>query len=95
MVHSQPLPAFLGTDSVFIPVPGLARAYRDTDILSLDSLLDSQKEKKTFVGYLYGGIQAYPYQFPYLKTATPHNSGAVPSQSSKMILKVYVVRPAP
>ena len=91
MVHSQPLPAFLGTDSVFIPVSGLARAYRDTDIIALDS----QKEKKTFVGYLYGGIQAYPYQFPYLKTATPHNSGAVPSQSSKMILKVYVVRSAP
>ncbi len=88
VVHPRPLPAFLGTDAVFIPVPELARAYRDTDILAFDSLRD----KKTFVGYIYGGIQAYPYQFPYLKTAPPHNSGAVPSKASNMILKVYIVR---
>src|SRR6185295_17155287 len=31
IVHSRPLPAFLGTDAVFIPVPELARAYPDTD----------------------------------------------------------------
>jgi hypothetical protein len=87
-VHSRPLPAFLGTDGVFIPVPELARALRDTDILAFDSL----KEERTFVGYIYGGIHAYPYQFPYLKTAPAHNSGAVPSKASDMVLKVYVVR---
>jgi hypothetical protein len=88
MVHSRPLPAFLGTDAVFIPVPELTRAYRVTDILDFDSL----KDTKTFVGYIYGGIRAYPYEFPYLKTSAPHNSGAAPSKPSDMILKVYIVR---
>ena len=85
-VHSRPLPTFLGTGSVFIPAPELPRAYHDTDILALDSV----KGTRTFVGYIYGGIRAYPYEFPYLKTAPPHNSGAVPSKPSEMILKVYV-----
>jgi hypothetical protein len=85
-VHSRPLPTFLGTDSVFIPAPELPRAYHDTDILALDSV----KGTRTFLGYIYGGIRAYPYEFPYLKTAPPHNSGAVPSKPSEMILKVYV-----
>jgi hypothetical protein len=88
VVHPRPLPAFVGTDAVFIPVPELARAYRGTDILAFDSL----KEMRTFVGYIYGGIRAYPYQFPYLKTAPPHNSGAVPSKPSDMILRVYIVQ---
>jgi hypothetical protein len=88
MVHSLPLPAFLGTDAVFIPVPELARSSSDTDIIALDTLTG----KRTFVGYIYGGIQAYPYQFPYLKTAPAYNSGATPSRSSGMILKVYIVR---
>ena len=88
MVQSQPLPAFLGTDAVFIPALELPRAYRNTDILAFDSL----KDRRTFVGYMYGGIRAYPYQFPYLKTAPPHNSGAVPSKTSDMILKIYIVR---
>jgi Protein of unknown function (DUF4019) len=86
VVHSRPLPAFLGTGAVFIPVSQLARGYQDTDILEFDSL----KGRRTFVGYIYGGIRAYPYEFPYLKTAPPHNSGAVPSKPSDMILKVYV-----
>jgi hypothetical protein len=87
-VQERPLPAFLGAGGVFIPAPQLTRAYRNTDILALDSL----KEARTFVGYIYGGIHAYPYQFPYLKTALPYNSGAVPSKPSEMILKVYIVR---
>jgi hypothetical protein len=88
LVHLQPMPAFLGTDGVFIPAPELARAYGNTDILAFDSL----KHTRTFVGYIYGGIRAYPYQFPYLKSAPPHNSGAVSSKTSDMILKVYVTR---
>jgi hypothetical protein len=88
IVQPQPLPAFLGTDAVFIPVADLPRAYRNTDILALDSI----KEQKTFVGYIYGGIRAYPYQFPYTRTAPPYNSGGVPSKPSDMILKVYLER---
>jgi hypothetical protein len=87
VVQDRPLPAFLGTDAVFIPAPDLPRAH-GADILDLDSL----KEPRTFVGHVYGGIRAYPYEFPYLKTALPHSSGAVPSKASDMILKVYVTR---
>ncbi len=86
IVHSSPLPAFLGTDAIFIPIPELERASPNTDILALDSF----KDKRTFVGYIVGGIRAYPYEFPYLKTSTPHASGSVPSEPSGMILKVYV-----
>jgi hypothetical protein len=87
-VHPTTLPAFLGAGAVFIPAPEFARAEPGTDILALDSL----PQPKTFAGYIYGGIRAYPYQFPYLKTAPAYNSGAVPSQTSDMILKVYVER---
>jgi hypothetical protein len=34
------------------------------------------------VGYIYGGIHAFPYQFPYNKGAVPYNSGAVPTTGS-------------
>ena len=87
-VHVNSLPAFLGTGAVFILAPEISRAQSDTDIVALDSL----PEGETFVGYIYGGIRAYPYRFPYLKSATPYNSGAVPSKPSDMILKVYVER---
>ena len=86
-VHAQPLPGFIGAGAVFIPADEVPRARPDTDILAFDSL----QKKKTFVGYIYGGIRAYPYQFPYLKTSPPYNSGAVPSKASDVILKVYVV----
>jgi hypothetical protein len=88
LVHPRSLPAFLGTDAVFIPSPEITRARASTNILALDSLAKT----KTFVGYVYGGIRAFPYQFPYLKTSQPHNSGAVPTKPSDMILKVYVER---
>jgi hypothetical protein len=85
-VQLQTLPAFLGTGSVFIPSDEIQRARPGTDILALDSLSKS----KTFVGYIYGGIRAFPYQFPYLKTSPAYNSGAVPTIASDMILKVYI-----
>jgi hypothetical protein len=87
-VHSRSLPAFLGTGAVFIAAPELTRARTGTDILAIDSF----GKTKTFVGYIYGGIRAFPYRFPYLKTGQPHNSGAVPTKASDMILKVYVER---
>ncbi len=86
IVQSATLPGFLGTDAVFIPAPEVRRAYPDTAILDLDALRGS----KTFVGYIYGGIQASPYSFPYLKTSQPYNAGAVPTTTSERILKVYV-----
>jgi len=88
LVNPSSLPAFLGAGAVFIPSPEIARAHEGTDILALDSL----GNVRTFVGYVYGGIRAYPYQFPGLKTSPPHNSGAVPTKASDMILKVYISR---
>jgi hypothetical protein len=86
VVQPRTLPAFLGTGSVFIPSDQIRRARERTDILDFDSL----SNRKTFVGYIYGGIRAFPYQFPYLKTSSPYNSGAIPTKTSDMILKVYI-----
>ena len=88
-VQLSPLPAFLGADAVFIPAEGIARAYPATSILDAQTL----RGKKTLVGYIYGGIQAFPYRFPYLKTSEPYNTGAVPTQPRPSILKVYVTMP--
>ena len=89
MVHPGFLPGFLGTDAVFIPAPELARAQTGSDILDFQSL----KGTKTFVGYIYGGIRASPYRFPYLKTAAPYNAGTVPTKPSDFVLKVFIQAP--
>ena len=88
-VQPKPLPAFLGAGAVFIPVQERKRAYPETEILDLEPL----RGTRTFAGYIYGGILAKPYRFPYNKSAVPHNSGAVPTTTSAVILKVYVEMP--
>lgn len=88
MVHSRSLPGFLGANSVFIPAVDAARAAPGTDILDLQALRGS----RVFVGYLYGGIRAAPYKFPYLKTGAPYNAGTVPTKPSDVILRVFVNR---
>lgn len=85
-VQSHSLPGFLGTGAVFIPADEVARASPGTAMLDLDAL----RGKRTLVGYIYGGIQAFPYAFPYSKSGTPYNAGAVASKPSGVILKVYV-----
>jgi hypothetical protein len=80
------LPGFLGTGAVFIPVPEIARAHPGASILDLEKLPRS----KTMVGYIYGGIKAFPYRFPYNKSSTPYNAGTVPTSPSESILRVYV-----
>lgn len=80
------LPAYVGANAVFIPTPEVARAYPGTDIVDLDAVLS----RKTFVGYLYGGIRAFPRRFPYTKNAPLYNSGGAPTTASDLILKVYV-----
>jgi hypothetical protein len=86
VVHPTNLPGFLGTDAIFIPAADVARAQPGTNILDLQSL----KGTKTFVGYIYGGIRAYPYRFPYMKTSAPYNAGTIPTKASDLILKVFV-----
>jgi hypothetical protein len=85
-VQPNALPAFLGAEAVFIALPDIARAQPSSAILDLDAL----PRGKTLVGYIYGGIRAFPYQFPYNKGAALYNSGAAPSKVSEMILKVFV-----
>jgi hypothetical protein len=85
-VHPGFLPGFLGTGAVFIPTPDVARAHPGANILDLEKL----SRAKTLVGYIYGGIRAYPYRFPYSKTATPYNAGTIPTKPSDLILRVYV-----
>jgi hypothetical protein len=85
-VHASCLPGFLGTGAVFIPAREVARASPGTGILDYERL----RGMKTLVGYIYGGIRAFPYRFPYDKTAGPYNSGAVPTKPSDLILRVYV-----
>ena len=85
-VHARSLPAHIGAGAVFIPTPELKRVRPGADILAFDAF----RETRTFVGYVFGGIRAYPYQFPYLKTAPRYNSGAVPSKPNDLILKIYV-----
>ncbi len=85
-VQETSLGGFVGTDAVFIPLPGLASASAGSDILDIAAL----RGKRTLVGYIYGGIRAYPFQFPYNKSAQPYNSGTVPTKPSDMILKVYL-----
>ena len=85
-VHPAFLPGFLGTGAVFIPTPEVGRAHLATNILDFERL----PRTKTMVGYIYGGIRAYPYRFPYSKNSTPYNAGTIPTKPSDMILKVYV-----
>jgi hypothetical protein len=90
VVQPAGLPGFLGTGAVFIAAPQLQRAYPGTDILDLEPL----RGARTLVGYIYGGIRASPYRFPYNKAATPNNAGAVPSSTNSLILKVYLDVPS-
>ena len=85
-VQPNPLPSYIGTEALFIPVPGLAHASGDADIIDLTAL----PGKKTLVGYLYGGIRAFPFHFPYTEAAVPYSAGAVPTKPSDLILKVYL-----
>jgi hypothetical protein len=87
IVEAKALPNYLGADAVFIPQAGIVKAAPDTEILNLNSI-----QGKTFVGYIYGGIRASPYQFPYTKTSRAYTSGSAPSSVSGSILKVYVVK---
>jgi hypothetical protein len=51
---------------------------------------DQFRGHRTFAGYIYGGIRAYPRQFPYREDSPAYRPGAVPTKASDQILKVYV-----
>jgi hypothetical protein len=80
------LPGFVGTNGAFLPVPGLKEVRPGSGILDLRQF----HGKRVLAGYLYGGIRAYPKQFPYTDDAPYYTSGNVPTKPSDLILKVYV-----
>jgi hypothetical protein len=86
---SSRLPAYLGTNAAFLPVPGLRRIRADAGVLDMRSL----RSKRVLIGYIYGGIRAYPKEFPYRDESASYNSGNVPTKTSDMILAVYVTVP--
>ena len=90
-VQPDLLPGWIGADAVFIPMPDLARAHAGTDILDMEPL----RGKRVQVGFIYGGIRAFPYRFPYDKTAVPYNAGTIPTKPSNFILSVYLQVPNP
>jgi len=89
-VQSKRMAGYLGTNSAFLPVAELKRVRPDADVFDLRPL----RGKRTLVGYLYGGIRAYPREFPYLETSQAYNSGNVPTKPSDVIVPVYITVPA-
>ena len=85
-VQDHRLPAYVGGNGVFLPAPGLKRVREDTDIFDLRQF----RGNRVLAGYIYGGIRAFPKQFPYTDEAPGYTSGNVPNKSSDVILKVYV-----
>jgi hypothetical protein len=69
---------------------GVAGLGLDVNRQVEDPHLKALRGTRTLVGYIYGGIRAFPYQFPYNKTAAPDSAGTVPTRPSELILKMYV-----
>jgi hypothetical protein len=87
---SSRLAAYLGTNAAFLPV-GLKRIRDDADVFDVQPL----RGKRVLAGYLYGGIRAFPREFPYLDDSPLYNAGNVPTKTSDMIIAVYItVAPA-
>jgi hypothetical protein len=83
------LPAYLGTNGAFLPAVGIKKMREDADILDLRQF----HGKRVLAGYLFGGIRAFPKEFPYSEGARDYTSGTVPARANDLILKVYVTAP--
>jgi len=83
------LPGYVGTNAAFLPAAGLKKIREDSDILDYRQF----RGKRVLAGYIYGGIRAFPKQFPYTNESPEYTSGNVPTKPSDLILKVYVSVP--
>jgi hypothetical protein len=83
------LPAYLGTNAAFLPASGLKKIRDDAGIFNLAQF----RQKRVLAGYLFGGIRAFPKQFPYTDNAPEYTSGNVPTKVSDMVLRVYIQAP--
>jgi hypothetical protein len=88
-VQENRLPGYLGTNAAFLAADGLMKVREDADIFDLRQF----RGKRILAGYLFGGIRAFPKQFPYTDEAPEYTSGTVPAKASDLILKVYVTAP--
>jgi hypothetical protein len=70
-------------------VESLERIKPGIDVFNMESL----RGKRTLIGFLYGGVRAYPREFPYHDDSPLYNSGNVPTKASDLILAVYVTVP--
>jgi hypothetical protein len=83
------LAGYLGANAVFLPAHGLQRFRPDADVFDARPL----RGRRTLAGYIFGGIRAFPRQFPYSDNAPDYRSGNVPTRASEMVIAVYVTLP--
>jgi len=86
---SNRLPGYLGTNAAFLPAPGMERIRPEAEVFDLRPL----RGKRVLAGYIYGGIRAFPKEFPYRDDSRPYHSGNIPTRSSEMIVAVYITVP--
>jgi hypothetical protein len=83
------LPGYVGANAAFLPVAGLKKIRENAPIFDLRQF----RGKRVLAGYLFGGIRAFPKEFPYTEDARDYTSGNIPTRPNDMILKVYVTAP--
>jgi len=88
-VQESKLGGYVGANAAFMPAPGLKRIREDAGVYDLAPL----RGKRTLIGYIYGGIRAFPKEFPYLASSPSYRSGNVPSKANDLILAVYITVP--
>jgi hypothetical protein len=91
VVQDARLPGYVGTNGAFLPVPALKRIREDADVYDLRVM----RGKRMLIGYIYGGIRAFPKEFPYLEKSRSYSSGNVPTKPNDLILAVYITVPPP
>lgn len=90
VVQPTRLGGFVGANAAFLPVEGLKKIREDATVYDLAAL----RGKRTLIGYIYGGIRAFPREFPYLESSPFYSAGNVPTKPSDLILAVYIMVPA-
>jgi hypothetical protein len=88
-VQPASLAGFVGANAAFLPAAGLKKIREDADVYDLARL----RGKRTLIGFIYGGIRAFPREFPYLDTSRPYSAGNVPTKPNDLILAVYLTVP--
>jgi hypothetical protein len=89
VVQDAELPGYVGTNGVFLPDPSLKRIREDADVYDVRPM----RGRRSLIGYIYGGIRAFPKEFPYLEGSRSYSSGNVPTKPNDLILAVYITVP--